>query len=155
MKKLELDKTQILEFQKNRDPYLMIDHANEVVPGKSSKGYKDLNENDWIFKVHWENDPNLPGMLQIEALVQMSSLAIFTLPGNKGKIMYLTSSNNIKFIKKVVPNCRFFLETKIKSFNRGIANCEGVGRVNKSIVCKADFTLILPDEIKKYNLKNK
>ena len=41
---------------------------------ESSKGYKDLNENDWIFKVHWENDPNLPGMLQIEALVQMSSL---------------------------------------------------------------------------------
>tara|TARA_A100001015_G_C14337830_1_gene461881 strand:+ start:42 stop:506 length:465 start_codon:yes stop_codon:yes gene_type:complete len=153
MKKLKLDKIKILEYQKNRDPYLMIDYAEEVIPGKSSKGYKDLNENDWIFKVHWENDPNLPGMLQIEALVQMSSLAIFTLPGNKGKIMYLTSSNNIKFIKKVVPNCRFFLETKIKSFSRGIANCEGVGSVNKSIVCKADFTLILPDEIKKYTLK--
>ena len=107
-KKLKLDKIKILEYQKNRDPYLMIDYAEEVIPGKSSKGYKDLNENDWIFKVHWENDPNLPGMLQIEALVQMSSLAIFTLPGNKGKIMYLTSSNNIKFIKKVVPNCRFF-----------------------------------------------
>ena len=114
MKPLTLNKKQICEFQQNRDPYLMIDYAEEVIPGKSSKGYKDLNENDWIFKVHWENDPNLPGMLQIEALVQMSSLAIFTLPGNKGKIMYLTSSNNIKFIKKLSQIVDFFLKQKLK-----------------------------------------
>ena len=149
-----LNKTEILEYQKNRDPYLMIDFADEVIPGKSSRGYKDLNINDWIFKVHWENDPNLPGMLQIESLVQMSSLAILTLPGNKGKVMYLSSSNNIKFIKKVVPNCRFHIETKINNFKRGIAQCEGIGKVDNAVVCKADFTLILPDELKKYNLRN-
>ena len=149
-----LNKTKILEYQKNRDPYLMIDFADEVIPGKSSRGYKDLNINDWIFKVHWENDPNLPGMLQIESLVQMSSLAILTLPGNKGKVMYLSSSNNIKFIKKVVPNCRFHIETKINNFKRGIAQCEGIGKVDNAVVCKADFTLILPDELKKYNLRN-
>ena len=147
-----LNKTKILEYQKNRDPYLMIDFADEVIPGKSSRGYKDLNINDWIFKVHWENDPNLPGMLQIEALVQMSSLALLTLPGNKGKVMYLSSSNNVKFIKKVVPNCRFYIETKINNFKRGIANCEGIGKVNSTVVCRADFTLILPDEFKKYTL---
>lgn len=149
-----LNKIKILEYQKNRDPYLMIDFADEVIPGKSSRGYKDLNINDWIFKVHWENDPNLPGMLQIESLVQMSSLAILTLPGNKGKVMYLSSSNNIKFIKKVVPNCRFHIETKINNFKRGIAECEGIGKVDSAVVCKADFTLILPDELKKYNLRN-
>ena len=43
----------------------------------------------------------MPGMLQVEALVQMSALAILTLPGNKGKVMYLTSANNLKFIKKL------------------------------------------------------
>ena len=37
------------------------------------------------FKVHWKNDPNVPGMLQIESLVQMAALAILSLPGNKGK----------------------------------------------------------------------
>ena len=29
-----------------------------------------------VFKVHWPNDPNMPGMLQIESLVQMCALAI-------------------------------------------------------------------------------
>ena len=99
MKKLTLDKKGICEYQQNRDPYLMIDYATEVIPGKSAKGYKDLKEDEWFFKVHWPNDPNMPGMLQIEALVQMSALAILSLPGNKGKVLYLTSANELKFIK--------------------------------------------------------
>ena len=152
MNKLCLDKKMICEYQQNRDPYLFIDYASEVVPGKSAKGYKDLNEDEWFFKVHWPNDPNMPGMLQIESLVQMSALAILCMPNNKGKIMYLVSATNLKFIKKIVPGDRLYIDTKIKSYKRGIASCEGVGLVQKKIVCKAEFNLILPEEIKKYTL---
>ena len=153
MKILSLNKNEICEYQQNRDPYLMIDFATEVVPGKSAKGYKDLSEKEWFFKVHWPNDPNMPGMLQIEALIQMCALSILCLPGNKGKVMYLTSANKMKFIKKIIPNSRFYIETKIKSFKRGLAICEGIGLIQKEIACKAEFNLILPEEIKKYNLK--
>tara|TARA_A100001015_G_scaffold255602_1_gene297149 strand:- start:1961 stop:2161 length:201 start_codon:yes stop_codon:yes gene_type:complete len=66
---MELNFNQILEYQKNRPPYLMIDHVSKVVPGKSAEGYKILKNDEWFFKVHWENDPNMPGMLQVEALV--------------------------------------------------------------------------------------
>ena len=117
---------------------------------------KDVAENISVNRAtiwHWKNDPNMPGMLQIEALVQMSALSILTLPGNKGKVMYLTSANNLKFIKKIIPNSRLYIDTEIKSYKRGIAICKGEGIVNKEIVCKADFSLILPDEINKYNLK--
>ena len=150
---MKFNKEQILEYQQNRPPYLMIDFAEEVVPGKSAKGYKDFKEDEWFFKVHWPRDPNVPGMLQIEALVQMSALSILSLPGNKGKVMYLTSANNIKFIKKIIPNKRLYIETKVKSFKRGLAICEGLGLIEKQIACKAEFNLILPEEIKKYNLK--
>ena len=150
---MKLDKEQILEYQQNRPPYLMIDFAEEVVPGKSARGYKDFKEDEWFFKVHWPSDPNVPGMLQIEALVQMSALSILSLPGNKGKVMYLTSANNIKFIKKIIPNKRLYIETKVKNFKRGLAICEGLGLSEKQIACKAEFNLILPEEIKKYNLK--
>ena len=153
MKKISLDKKGICEYQQNREPYLLIDYATEIIPGVSAKGYKELKKDEWFFKVHWPNDPNMPGMLQIEALVQMCALSILCLPGNKGKVMYLTSANNLKFIKKIIPESRLDIETKIKSFKRGMALCEGVGLVDKNMVCKAEFNLILPDEIKKYNLK--
>ena len=153
MKSLELNKNQIYDFQQNREPYLMIDYATEIFPGQSSKGYKDFFNDEWFFKVHWPKDPNVPGMLQIESLVQMSSLAILTLPNNKGKIMYLTSANNVKFIKKIIPGKRLLIENKVKSYKRGLALCEGTGFVDEEIACKAEFNLILPEEIKKYNLK--
>ena len=153
MKAFSLDKQGIYQYQQNREPYLLIDYASEIIPGVSAKGYKDLKNDEWFFKVHWPNDPNMPGMLQIEALVQMCALSILSLPGNKGKVVYLTSANNMKFIKKIIPNSRLYIETKIKTFKRGLATCEGIGLIEKNLVCKAEFNLILPDEIKKYNLK--
>ena len=63
--------------------------------------------------------------------------------------MYLASANNLKFIKKVIPNTRLYLNTKIISFKRGLALCYGEGLIDNQIVCKADFNLILPDEINK------
>ena len=51
--KIRLDKKEILEYQQNRDPYLLIDEATEVIPGKSAKGFKVLKKDEWFFEVHW------------------------------------------------------------------------------------------------------
>lgn len=152
---MKLTKKEILEFQQNSDPYLMIDEATEIVPGKSAKGFKLLKgvDDEWFFKVHWPNDPNVPGMLQIEALVQMSALSILSLPNNMGKVMYLSSANNLKFLKKILPGDRMYIKTKIINFKRGVASCYGEGSVNNHIACKADFNLILLDELLKYTGK--
>ena len=123
----------------------MIDHATKVVPGKISEGYKDLKENEWFFKVHWPGDPNMPGMLQVEALVQMSSLIIFTLPKMSGKTLYLADSNNIKFFKKIIPGDKFKIVSKLVSSSRGLYKFEAQGYIKKKIACKASFTLILPN----------
>ena len=64
VKSLRLDLQGLYEHQQNRHPFLMVDVAEEVIPGDRAKGYKDLTEKDWFFKVHWPGDPNMPGMLQ-------------------------------------------------------------------------------------------
>ena len=150
MKNFSLNRSQIEAYQKNRDPYLFIDHVSSVDPGKSIEGYKDLNEKDWFFKVHWPGDPNMPGMLQIEALTQMSALSILTLPGNKGKIMYLISAEKLVFKKKVLPNSRLYIKSIVKKYVRGIANFVAEGTVDNNLVCSAEISLILPEEINKY-----
>ena len=99
--KLKLNKKLIYEYQQNREPYLLL-MRHRGYSGKSAKGFKILKD-EWFFKVHWPDDPNMPGMLQIESLVQMCALAILTLPDNKGKVVYLTSANNLKFLKKILP----------------------------------------------------
>ena len=150
---LILDKKNILEYQKNRDPYLMIDCASKVIPGKIAEGYKQLSDKEWFFDVHWLGDPNMPGMLQIEALVQMASLSILTLPNNKGKIMYLISADKLIFKKKIDIFSKFEIKTEVVSWKRGIGKFKGVGLVNSELCCNAEFSLILPDEIKQFNIK--
>ena len=54
MSGFSLNKKKIEEFQKNRDPYLFIDFVDNVIPGVSIEGYKDLNLEEWFFyiKIH-------------------------------------------------------------------------------------------------------
>ena len=52
MKSLKLDLDGLYEYQQNRPPYLMIDSADEVIPGVSARGFKKLSQNDWWFEVH-------------------------------------------------------------------------------------------------------
>ena len=144
---MKLSRKQIIKIQKNRDPYLLIDYATKVVPGKSVEGYKILKKNEWFFKVHWPGDPNMPGMLQVEAMVQMSSLIIFTLPNISGKTLYLADSNNIKFFKKIVPGDKLKIVSKLISNSRGLYKFEAEGYVRKKIACRANFTLILPGSV--------
>ena len=124
-----------------------MDYATKVVPGKFVEGYKILKKNEWFFKVHWPGDPNMPGMLQVEALVQMSSLIVLTLPKMSGRTLYLADSNNIKFFKKIVPGDKFNISSKLISNKRGLFKFEAEGFVNKKIACKANFTLILPGSL--------
>ena len=89
----------------------------------------------------------MPGMLQVEAMIQMSSLIVFTLPNMKRKTLYLADSNNIKFFKKIIPGDKLKIISILISNNRGLYKFESEGYVKQKIVCKANFTLVLSDSV--------
>ena len=99
---MQLNKKQILEYQKNKPPYLMIDEVTDLVPGNFANGLKILNEDEWFFKVHWENDPNMPAMLQLEAMSQTASICLFSAE-NPPEKLYLVSVYKASFRKKIIP----------------------------------------------------
>lgn len=152
MECISLDTNGIHAYQQNRYPYLLIDVAEEIIPGVSAKGYKNLSVNEWFFECHFPGDPNMPGMLQLEAIMQLSALMVLTLPGNKGKVAYLTGANNIKLMRKIVPGDRFDIETKLNSWKRGVGSCSGTGSVNGKIACKVDFTFVMPDILNEFRV---
>lgn len=154
MEKLKLDIQGLHEYQKNRYPYLLIEAAEEIIPGKSARGYKKLTMKDWWFDVHFPGDPNMPGALQMEAMVQLGALMVTTLPGNKGKVVYLTSAN-LKLISKVMPGDRFDIETKLHSWKRGIGRCSAVGSVKNNKACILDFKIVMPHILKQYKVVKK
>ena len=153
MKKIQLDLNGIHEYQQNRYPYLLIDFAEEVIPGKSAKGYKDLSIDDWWFEVHFPGDPNMPGALQIEAMVQLGALMVTTLPGNKGKVVYLSSADKLRLKKKVLPGDRFNIFTELLSWKRGVGRAIGSGYVNEKEVCSIEYVIVMPHILDEYKVK--
>lgn len=140
-----LNKKQILEYQKNRDEFLMFDQVSNVVPGVSAKGYKKLLETLWFFKLHWPGDPNMPGSLQLEALTQISAMSIFTMSEVNCNIMYLLKVNEARFFSKVIPGYNLELETEVISFKRGMALFNGKAFQENKLTCSANFSMILKD----------
>ena len=95
----------------------------------------------------------MPAMLQTEAMVQMCALALLTMSGNKGKLVYLIAADKLNFKKKIVPKDKLFIETRINSLNRGMAQCSGIGKVKNKVACSAEFTVVLPHIINYYKVK--
>jgi 3-hydroxyacyl-[acyl-carrier-protein] dehydratase len=153
MKGFSLNCVELQEYQPNRYPFLMIDHVDEVIPGKSAKGYKNLTQNEWYFPIHFPSGPNMPGALQLEALAQMLTVAITTLPGNKGKVIH-GLKHTVRFRKEVLPGEKFIIETEVISWKRGIANGKGIAYTNGTIACEAEMVISIPDILEQYLPKN-
>lgn len=149
MEAFSLNCVELLEYQPNRYPFLMIDHVDEVIPGVSAKGYKNLTLNEWYFPVHFPGSPNMPGALQLEAMAQMLTVAITTLPGNKGKVTHALS-HTVRFKKEVKPGDKLVIETKVLSWRRGIAKGVGVGYTHGEIACEAEMLITIPEILEQY-----
>jgi 3-hydroxyacyl-[acyl-carrier-protein] dehydratase len=149
LKTFSLNNLELLEYQPNRPPFLMIDHVTKVIPGKFAEGYKKLFKTEWYFPIHFPGNPNMPGALQLEALAQMLTVAITTLPGNKGKVTHAIS-HQVKFKKEVKPGRKFVIKTKVNSWNRGICRGVGFGFTDGELACEADMTITIPEILKKF-----
>ena len=141
-------------YQPNRYPFLMIDHVDEVLPGKYARGYKNLTLNEWYFPVHFPDGPNMPGALQLEALAQMLTVAITTLPGLKGKVTHALQ-HTVRFKKEILPGKKFVIETEVLSWNRGICRGRGVATVDGEVACEADMLITIPEILEQFLPKSK
>jgi 3-hydroxyacyl-[acyl-carrier-protein] dehydratase len=149
---MELNCNEILEYQCQVYPFLLIDHADEIIPGVSARGYKYLNMSDWFFKYHYPGDPLVPGIFLVEAIGQMATLAIVTMPGLKGKRMYLAGLQRSKCYTQVRPAVKMIIDTKIIKYTRGVAHCEGVCVVDGETACDAELTFVVPDVLNQYKV---
>jgi len=144
-----LNCVQLQEYQPNRYPFLMIDHVDQVIPGKSAKGFKNLTMNEWYFPVHFPGGPNMPGALQLEALAQMLTVAITTLPGLKGKVTHALQ-HTVRFRKEVLPGEKFMIETEVLSWKRGVCKGTGIAYTNREVACEAEMLITIPEILGQY-----
>lgn len=144
-----LNSIELQEYQPNRYPFLMIDHVDLVIPGRKAVGYKNLTLNEWYFPNHFPGAPNMPGALQLEALAQMLTVAITTLPGLKGKVTHALQ-HTVRFKREVLPGEKLDIRVEVIYWRRGIAKGVGSGSVNGEVACQADMLITIPEILEQH-----
>jgi len=145
----QLNPQELLDYQPNRYPFLMIDRVSSVVPGEYAIGFKNLTNNEWYFPKHFEGHPNMPGALQLEAMAQMLTVAITTQEGLKGKVTHALE-HHVRFFKEVIPGDRLDIHAKLNSWKRGIAHGSAICTVDGHKVSSAKMMITVPDIFTRY-----
>ena len=148
-----LDINAIIKLQRNRYPVLLIDRVIELIPGKKATGIKCFTYNEWFFPGHFDDEPNVPGFVQIESLVQTFILTFLCQKEYMGMKTNFVSITNVKFMRKIVPGDVLRSEAYLRSFKRGIATGSTESFVDDEPACRADFVVSVPDILERYKPK--
>lgn len=134
------DINQIAELLPHGYPFRMIDKiialdANSVV------GIKNVTINEEFFVGHFEGNPVMPGVLQLEAMAQTGGILVLSsVPDPENYWPYLIGIENCRFRKNVFPGDTVIFKCVFTSpMKRGIVKMSGKGYVNGQLVCEADM----------------
>lgn len=140
---ITLDTMQIMDMIPHRYPFLLVDRITECVPGKYSKGYKNLTMNEEFFQGHFPGNPIMPGVLQLEAMAQCSAPILMSLDAFKNKLCLFAAMENVRFKNIVRPGDKFEMEIVLTKLKGPIGKVHAIGRVDGKIAVEADMTVAM------------
>jgi beta-hydroxyacyl-ACP dehydratase FabZ len=134
----------IQKLLKHRYPFLFVDRILEIEEGKRIIGLKNFTVNEPFLSGHFPNNPIVPGVVLIEAMVQVG--AIFALksdPSYKSMILYLAGIDQVRFRKPVVPGDQVTFELDLIKRKKDIWKVKGIAKVEGKIVMEGIFLAIV------------
>ena len=106
-----------------------------------------------VFPSHFEDDPNVPGFIQIESLVQTFLMTFLTLDGMAGNKTNFLKIENASFKRKIIPGDVSIINATLESFKRGIAKGYAESSVDGNKTCSANFLVSVPSILETYRPK--
>ncbi len=143
---ITLDINQIMELIPHRYPFILVDRVTECVLGKYCKGYKNLTINEEFFCGHFPEVPVMPGVLQLEAMAQMSAGALAPLPQYRNKLFLYAGVDGVRFRRQVVPGDRFDIETEVVKIKGPLVKVHAKGSVDGHVAVEADLMFSVIDK---------
>ncbi|MBW7475019.1 3-hydroxyacyl-ACP dehydratase FabZ [Paenibacillus oenotherae] len=140
-----LDIRQIQEIIPHRPPFLLIDRILEVEVGKRAVGIKNVTMNEPFFTGHFPQYPVMPGVLIVEALAQVGTVAILMVEGNRGKIGFFAGIDNFRFRGQVVPGDTLTLEVEIIRLKGIVGKGQATAKVGDKVVAEGEIMFALKD----------
>jgi UDP-3-O-[3-hydroxymyristoyl] N-acetylglucosamine deacetylase/3-hydroxyacyl-[acyl-carrier-protein] dehydratase len=134
-----LDVNDLMKILPHRYPFLMVDRIVGFEGDNKCTGIKSVTINEPYFQGHFPGHPVMPGVLQLEAMAQVASIAFLRAGGNAGRIGYFMSADSVKFRKPVVPGDTLFIHVEVTKARRSIAKAIGKCLVNGEVVSQSEM----------------
>ena len=137
----------IMEVIPHRYPMLLVDRLQDIVPGESATGIKNVTMNEPFFQGHFPQKPVMPGVLIVEAMAQTAAALVMLSLGEEaeGKLVYFMSIEGAKFRKPVVPGDRLELHVSKEQNRRSVWKFKGIGKVAGQVVAEATYTAMIAE----------
>lgn len=143
-----MDIMQIQEIIPHRPPFLLVDKILEVEPGKRAVGLKNVTMNEPFFVGHFPGYPVMPGVLIVEALAQVGSVAMLVVEENRGKLGFFAGIDEFRFRGQVKPGDILTLEVEITRLKGPIGKGRAVAKVGDNVVAEGELMFALSDPSK-------
>lgn len=140
-----LDIRDILKLLPHRYPLLLVDRVIELEGYQRAVAIKNVTYNEQFFQGHWPGEPIMPGVLQLEAMAQVSGVLLLRKLANTGKLAVLWSIDKVKLRGAVVPGDQLRIEVETLRLKPSVGHVQARCKVAGKLVAEAQFKFTLVD----------
>jgi 3-hydroxyacyl-[acyl-carrier-protein] dehydratase len=124
----------------HRYPMLLVDRILEIELGRRIVGLKNVTANEPFFQGHFPGHPIMPGVMVVEAMVQVGGVLASLMPGAEGQTAFFAAINRCRFRRPVRPGDTLITEVTVLRTRSRVGQMQATARVDGVVVADGVFT---------------
>jgi 3-hydroxyacyl-[acyl-carrier-protein] dehydratase len=137
-----IEHQEILTLLPHRYPFLLIDAAEDYLPGESIVGIKAVTANEPFFPGHFPGNPVMPGVLMIEAMAQAGAVLMYkTLDVRPDSAtVFFMGADKVRFRAPVRPGMMLRMPVTVTAARHGVFKFKGEVWADGKRAVQAEFS---------------